>query len=154
MRPRPRFQRAYGFFCGCFFIFNALVSGCILVAKKQVSYCRCSKSKDKATVKIACYFDSSHIISIIDTAYLYIFILTNGVQILYFQISPHTQRHTHMHFVRKASTHLAMSIQGPHTCTHAHTPPSPNMEAPVKVNTNVLALVTCLQHWKYFYGRD
>lgn len=62
-----------------FFFFNVLVWEYILVAKKLVSYCRLSESKDKATVKIARYFDSSHIITINDTVYLYIFTLTNGV---------------------------------------------------------------------------
>lgn len=93
----PRFRLRTGFFCGrWFFFFLMLLFGCILVAKKQVSYCRCSKSKDKATVKIACYFDSSHIISIIDTVYLYIFTLTNGVSVLYSQIF-HTYTKTHTH---------------------------------------------------------
>lgn len=77
----PRHQLwVYLFFCGLFFPFlNALVGEYILVAKKLVSYCRLSESKDKATVKIACYFDSSHIITINETVYLYIFTLTNGI---------------------------------------------------------------------------
>lgn len=67
------------FLLWAFIFFNALVWECILVAKKLVSYCRLSESEDEATVKIACYFDSSHIITINDTVYLYIFTLTNGV---------------------------------------------------------------------------
>lgn len=72
---QEKLARAPAMEIGFFFLFyvfflNASVWDYILVAKKLVSYCRLSESKDKATVKIACYFDSSHIITINDIVYL------------------------------------------------------------------------------------
>lgn len=77
--PGVSYRCIFSFVVFFLYFLNALVWEYILVAKKLVSYCRLSESKDKATVKIACYFDSSHIVTINDIVYLYIFTLTNGV---------------------------------------------------------------------------